>query len=161
MSNPSLSINFNSYIGCGVKIDVADSGKCILQNVFLSNGVYIKVSDGAFLSINNSSIGQYSFIVSHNSITIQEHCSIAEMVVIRDQDHDYKSSKLLKDSEYITSPIHIGKNVWLGAKATILKGVTIGNNSVVAADSVVTKNIPENTVFAGIPAVKIKETKSK
>ena len=50
------------------------------------------------------------------------------------------------------SPVVIGKNVWIGSNATILPGVTIGDNSVVAAGAVVTKDVPENTVVAGVPA---------
>lgn len=51
----------------------------------------------------------------------------------------------------------IGKNVWIGSNATILPGVTIGNNSVVAAGAVVTKDVPENTVVAGVPATVLKK----
>ena len=50
------------------------------------------------------------------------------------------------------APIHIGENVWLGANVTVLGGVTIGDNAVIAAGAVVTKNIPPNTVAAGVPA---------
>lgn len=54
------------------------------------------------------------------------------------------------------SPVIIGKNVWIGSNATILPGVTIGDNAVVAAGAVVTKDVPENTVVAGVPAKLIK-----
>ncbi|RBP89949.1 succinyltransferase-like protein [Cytobacillus firmus] len=54
------------------------------------------------------------------------------------------------------SPVIIGKNVWIGSNATILPGVTIGENSVVAAGAVVTKDVPENTVAAGVPAKVVK-----
>ena len=56
-----------------------------------------------------------------------------------------------------TAPVIIGNNVWIGMNATILKGVTIGDNSVVAAGSVVTKSVPANVVVAGNPAVVIKK----
>ena len=49
-------------------------------------------------------------------------------------------------------PIKIGDNVWIGSNATILSGVTIGNGAIVAANAVVTKDVPENTIVAGIPA---------
>jgi acetyltransferase-like isoleucine patch superfamily enzyme len=54
------------------------------------------------------------------------------------------------------SPVIIGENVWIGSNATILPGVTIGDNSVVAAGAVVTKDVPANTVVAGVPAKFIK-----
>lgn len=52
----------------------------------------------------------------------------------------------------IPAPIHIGKRVWIGANATVLPGVTIGDGAVVAAGAVVTKDVPENTVVGGVPA---------
>ncbi|MEC0093167.1 sugar O-acetyltransferase [Paenibacillus macquariensis] len=55
------------------------------------------------------------------------------------------------------SPVIIGENVWIGSNATILPGVTIGDNSVVAAGAVVTKDVPENTVVAGVPAKEMKK----
>ncbi|MGF6950412.1 acetyltransferase-like isoleucine patch superfamily enzyme [Neobacillus sp. B4I6] len=55
------------------------------------------------------------------------------------------------------SPVMIGENVWIGSNATILPGVTIGDNSVVAAGAVVTKDVPENTVVAGVPAKVVKK----
>lgn len=55
------------------------------------------------------------------------------------------------------SPVIIGDNVWIGSNATILPGVTIGDNSVVAAGAVVTKDVPENTVVAGVPAKELKK----
>jgi len=55
------------------------------------------------------------------------------------------------------SPVIIGENVWIGSNATILPGVTIGDNAIVAAGAVVTKSVPENTVVAGVPAKVIKE----
>lgn len=55
------------------------------------------------------------------------------------------------------SPVVIGKNVWIGSNATVLPGVTIGDGSVVAAGAVVTKDVPENTVVAGVPATLMKK----
>ena len=54
-------------------------------------------------------------------------------------------------------PVIIGENVWIGSSATILPGVTIGDNSIVAAGAVVTKNVPEDTIVAGVPAKVIKK----
>jgi acetyltransferase-like isoleucine patch superfamily enzyme len=56
-----------------------------------------------------------------------------------------------------SSPVKIGENVWIGSNATILPGVTIGDNSVVAAGAVVTKDVPANTVVAGVPAKFVKK----
>ena len=58
------------------------------------------------------------------------------------------------------SPVNIGENVWIGSSATILPGVTIGDNSIIAAGAVVTKDVPENTVVAGVPAKILKKLDS-
>jgi acetyltransferase-like isoleucine patch superfamily enzyme len=61
----------------------------------------------------------------------------------------------------IPRSIHIGNNVWIGSNSTVLGGVTIGNNAVIAAGSVVTRDVPENTVVAGVPAKVIKEVQKE
>lgn len=57
----------------------------------------------------------------------------------------------------IASPVHIGNDVWIGGNVTILPGITIGNNVVVAAGAVVTKDVPDNCLVGGVPAKKIKD----
>lgn len=62
----------------------------------------------------------------------------------------------IERSDNVPAPIHIGKNVWIGSHATVLPGVTIGDNAIVAAGAVVSKDVPENTVVGGVPAKMIK-----
>lgn len=57
----------------------------------------------------------------------------------------------------IAKPIRIGNDVWIGGNVTILPGITIGNNCVIAAGAVVTKNVPDNTLVGGVPARKMKD----
>jgi acetyltransferase-like isoleucine patch superfamily enzyme len=91
-------------------------------------------------------------ITAKEKISINDNCLIAEMVVIRDQDHIIDAVTNSRAEENFNSkPIGIGKNVWIASKATILKGVIVGENSVVAASAVITKDIPPNEVWSGIP----------
>lgn len=112
---------------------------------------------------DNVHLGNNCHISAINSINIGNNLLTGKNVYISDHSH----GKILKD-DYLLPPIKrklyskgkvvIGDNVWLGNNVCVLPGVKIGDNSVVGANSVVTKNIPSNTVVAGVPAKIIKET---
>ena len=107
----------------------------------------------------NIEIGKNVFVnhactfMSMGGITIEDNALIGPKVSIITADHSTNPNE--RDS-IIASPIRIKKNVWIGANATILKGVTIGVNSIVAAGAVVTKDIPDNCIYGGVPAKHIK-----
>ena len=82
-------------------------------------------------------------------IAIGDGTLIGHQVVFATLDHMLDPADR---ASMIAHPITVGKNVWIGSHATILSGVTIGDNSVVAAGAVVTKSVPANTVVAGVPA---------
>ena len=90
-------------------------------------------------------------MMSAGGITIDDGAMIAANVQLISNNHD------LYERQVITcKPVHIGKNVWIGAGATILPGVTVGDNAVVGAASVVTKDVAPDTIVAGNPAKFIK-----
>lgn len=83
---------------------------------------------------------------------IGPHCVLAT---------EYHPEQPSRRHQLLTKPIAIGRNAWLGANVTVLAGVTIGENAIVAAGSVVTKDVPANTVVAGVPAKVIRETRTE
>jgi acetyltransferase-like isoleucine patch superfamily enzyme len=87
-------------------------------------------------------------------ITIEDDVLIGPQVKLVTENHPVDPSN--RKSLDLKS-IHIGKNVWLGAGAIILPGVTVGENSIVAAGAVVTKDVPSNTIVGGVPARVIKK----
>lgn len=82
-------------------------------------------------------------------VTIGDDCLIGHRVVFATLNHDLDPARR---ADLHPAPIVVGRNVWIGSNATILPGVTIGDNAVVAAAAVVTKNVPADTVVVGSPA---------
>jgi hypothetical protein len=113
------------------------------------------INIGSNVGISNSTI------VSWNNITIEDNVRIGGGCKIWDTDfHSIEPDKRIwfeKMEDINVKPIRICKNVFIGGLSIILKGVTIGENSVVQAGSVVVANIPDNEVWGGAPAKKIKD----
>ena len=112
----------------------------------------------------NIKVGKNVFINSgccfqdQGGIEIGDNVLIGQQVVMATINHDLNSEKR---TNMLPAPVKIGNGVWIGAHATILSGVTIGENSIVAAGAVVTKDVPENVVVAGVPAKIIKKIEVK
>lgn len=113
---------------------------------------------------NNVSIGEYSHITCANSIKIGNGILTGRFVLITDNAHGASNladlnTPPLKRPIYSKGTIEIEDNVWIGDKVTILPGVKIGKGSVIAANAVVTKNIPPYSIVGGCPAKIIKTVK--
>lgn len=107
----------------------------------------------------NIQVGENVFINAcchfqdHGGVVIGDDCQIGHNVVFATLDHGLQPGDRKK---MYPAPIVLGKNVWVGSNSTILKGVTIGDNAVIAAGAVVTKDVPAGTVVGGVPAKVIK-----
>ena len=105
---------------------------------------------------NNSAIHGHSVLLGGGGISVGHNVLISHHVCISSSSHHTATN--IADGEYrddIFAPITIEDNVFIGASATILMGVTIGKNAVIGAGSVVTKNIPPAEIWAGNPAKKM------
>lgn len=107
------------------------------------------------------SVGEYNHITTCNKITIGDGLLTGRFVYIGDNSHgtlswDEANTPTAERKLYSKGEIVIGNNVWIGDKATILAGVIIGDNVIVAANAVVTKDVPCNCVVAGVPAKIVK-----
>lgn len=139
----------------------------------LLNLAGVQVADGGlvnggtqFLGRGNVAIGAQTWIgpncrfYTHSdaSISVGDRCDIAPEVSFVTGSHAFGSSERRAGVGYAT-PIHIGKGCWIGTRATILGGVRIGEGSIVAAGSVVTRDVPENSLVGGVPARLIRHLK--
>lgn len=103
---------------------------------------------------NNVSIGAYDRIASMNKVTIDDNVLFAAFVHITDHSHGFENIDLpiSKNDVFSKGEVHICEGAWLAFGCHILSGVTVGKHSVVAANSVVTKDVPDYSVVAGNPA---------
>lgn len=155
---PGITIDFKTIIQRNCCIVCVKGGKLTILKSHISNGTLIKADSRSTISIYNSFIGRNCVITAKEKIIINDNCLIAEMVVIRDQDHIIDATITSRSEEgFNTRPIEIGKNVWIASKATILKGVTIGEHSIIAASAVITKDIPPCEVWSGVPGQFLKK----
>jgi len=130
-----------------------NSNLIINGNFTVGFGSDIRIFDGATLELNGGYLNAFDQIVCAEKITIGKDVAIARDVVIRDTD----AHEILDGTHKKTKPVHIGNHVWIGTRAIIMKGVTIGDGAIIAAGAIVTKDVPANTVVAGVPAKIIKE----
>ena len=120
----------------------------------------------SFACINNAvgdvMIGNHTRIGLHNTIIgpveIGSHVNLAQGITVTALNHNFDDTQKRIDEQGVsTNPVTIEDDVWIGANAVILPGVTIGNHCVVAAGAVVTKDVPPHSLVAGVPAKVIKK----
>lgn len=136
-----------------------------VRNIFSKLiGKYVDENFGLFPPFytdcgKNINIGKNVFINScccfqdQGGITIKDGVFIGHNVVLATLNHNFIPEKR---ADIIPKPIVIGKNVWIGAKAVVIGGVTIGDNSIIAAGAIVANDVPPDVIVAGIPAKVIK-----
>lgn len=129
--------------GCTVETPINANWGC--RHVHLGKGIYI-----------NSNVT----FVDDEHIFIGDYCMISPNVVFTTSGHPVLP--ILRENHYVYNlPIHVGRNVWIGSGCQIMPGISIGDNSVIGAGSVVTHDIPSNVVAFGVPCRVIREIGEK
>lgn len=137
------------------------------KNIRIGDDVIIKTgahlcpcNGGARIYIGaRTTIGFYTYIYSSFRITVGSDCMIAPFVYIVDSNHGVKRRELMNLQPCEAKAITIGNDVWIGAHAVILPGVTIGDGAIVGSGAVVSKNVPNYAIVGGVPATIIGERK--
>ena len=126
------------------------------EAVAMYSNVYLKNPQNLELG-NNVTIQPMTYIEASGGVKIGSDTSIAHGVSIMSETHNTSDrDELFKNQGMTYKPVVIGEDTWIGAKATIVAGVTIGNKAIIGANSVVTKDVPDYAIVVGSPARIIK-----
>jgi acetyltransferase-like isoleucine patch superfamily enzyme len=134
-------------------VELGDQVMLDRHSVLLSTGnrketPRIQINDCVYLN-------RFSVLDATERIEIGAHTMIGPHCYITDHDHGFAPDELVKDQAMPSAPVTIGTDVWIGAGATVLKGVSIGAQAVVGAGAVVTEDIEPGAKVAGVPGRRI------
>lgn len=153
MFNTHISINSLKHFCFGKNIVLGQDARLVFIEKYC-DGIYnpkLTIGDGVNIT------DHFTALVA--AVTIESNCLIGSYVFITSENHGINPE--LSDSydniPLTASPVYIGKGCWIGEKACIMPGVTLGERCIVAAGAVVTKSFPSHTMIAGVPAKAIKK----
>ncbi len=130
-----------------------NNGICIKENIFIGRGSILSCKNGDIALEKNVVIGFNSEIFSGSKVFIGENTLISAYVYIIGGGHDYSRVDIpILEQEKPSHGIKIERNCWIGAGAKVFDNVTIGEDTIIGAGAVVSKNIPAFSIAAGIPA---------
>jgi acetyltransferase-like isoleucine patch superfamily enzyme len=142
------------FVCPGVKLEIGKNATVTLGRwSWLGHGCKIRVHEGEFSLGAKSVMGQECTISAYQHVSIGRECIIADRVMMIDFDHGMvEVERPIREQGIYKRNVDVGHNVWIGYGACLLRGVSVGNNSVIGTSAVVTCDVPENAVVGGIPA---------
>jgi len=130
----------------GNNVSLGAFSRVIISTSFNNLGSHITIG-------NNVGIGEFAYLGGGGGLEIGDDCIVGQYLSCHPENHNYESqTELIRQQGVNRQGIKIGKNCWIGSKVTILDGVTIGDNCIIAAGAVVSKSMPANSVIGGVPA---------
>ena len=142
------------FVCPGVKLEIGKTATVSLGRwSWLGHGCKVRAHEGQVSIGAKSVLGQECTISAYQSVSIGRECIIADRVMMIDFDHGMvEVERPIRAQGIYKRNVNVGHNVWIGYGACILRGVTVGDNSVSGTSSVVTADGPDNAVVGGIPA---------
>jgi acetyltransferase-like isoleucine patch superfamily enzyme len=155
LTNPHVITAGFVFIGKGVELYARPGhGRLVLGRwVHLGDGTSLRCHEGTLRVQDKVVFGRNDVVNCYLDVQIGAKSIIADMVYIADFDHVFDNAEQpIKDQGIAKSPVRIGSDVWLGTKATVVRGTRVGDGSVIGANAVVTRDLPEYSIAAGVPA---------
>jgi len=150
----SMSVGKGVFIPRTIEVRGNDEGRIIVgDNVTMDSGARLHAANRAILKIGDRvGIGPYNFLNAFDDLTIGDDVMFGPFVNINCADHGMERGRPMREQYGAYGPVVIGDDCWLGSMVVVLKGVTIGEGSVVGAGSVVNRDVPSGMIVAGSPA---------
>jgi acetyltransferase-like isoleucine patch superfamily enzyme len=142
------------FLGRGVTLQIGRTARvCFGRWVWIGHGTKIRCHEGTVSIGDKTVLGQECTISAYQHVSIGEQCIVADRVMLIDFDHNVAEvERPIRVQGIYKRDVRVGNNVWIGYGAQILRGVSVGDNSIIGASAVVTKDVPANAVVAGVPA---------
>jgi acetyltransferase-like isoleucine patch superfamily enzyme len=142
------------FFGSGLELQIAPQGRVDFGRfVWIGHGTKIRCHQGVVEIGPKTVMGQECTISAYRRVRIGEQCVIADRAMFIDFDHGVvEVERPIRVQGIYKRDVVVGSNVWIGYGACILRGVRVGDNSIVGTNSVVTRDVPANAIVAGIPA---------
>jgi acetyltransferase-like isoleucine patch superfamily enzyme len=142
------------FLGRGLEVQIAPGAEVEFGRfVWLGDGTKVRCHEGLVEIGEKTVVGQECTISAYQRVRIGQQCVIADRAMFIDFDHGVvEVERPIRSQGIYKRDVIVGSNVWIGYGACVLRGVSVGDNSIVGTNSVVTKDVPANAVVAGIPA---------
>jgi acetyltransferase-like isoleucine patch superfamily enzyme len=142
------------FICPGVKLEIGRHATLKLGRwSWIGHGCKIRVHEGEVSIGAKTVIGQECTISAYQHVSIGRECIVADRVMLIDFDHGVvEVERPIRLQGIYKRDVRVGNNVWIGYGACVLRGVTVGDNSIVGTSAVVTRDVPDNAVVGGVPA---------
>jgi acetyltransferase-like isoleucine patch superfamily enzyme len=153
------------FLGRRLELEIGRKGRLRFGRfVWIGDGSKIRCHEGVVEIGQKTVMGQECTISAYQQVRIGEQCVIADRAMFIDFDHGVvEVERPIRLQGIYKRDVEVGSNVWIGYGACILRGVRVGDNSIVGTNAVVTKDVPANAVVAGVPAriIRMRETPHK
>ncbi|HEX4107820.1 MAG TPA: acyltransferase [Solirubrobacteraceae bacterium] len=143
-----------AFICPGTKLQIGRDARLVLGRwSWLGHGTKVRVHEGEVHVGAKTVIGQECTISAFKEVRIGRECIVADRVMLIDFDHGVVDvERPIREQGIYKRPVHVGHNVWMGYGACVLRGVTVGENSIIGTNAVVAADVPANAVVGGVPA---------